>query len=101
MQYPPALVTQEPGDKLLNLSSLLHSACQDSALQEWEWDLLQDSVLFLWDTVRPAVSQLHSHHFNTTRPLTSSRRGKEVTSNSSMFALTPKMPISSFPPILL
>ncbi|CAI7994017.1 Cilia- and flagella-associated protein 54 [Geodia barretti] len=72
-----ALVTQEHGDKLLNLSSLLHSACQNPALQEWERDLLQDSVLFLWDTVRPAVSQLHSHHFNTTRPLTSSRRGKE------------------------
>ena len=69
---------QEPGEKLIQLSTLLHSACKNTVILELERDLIQDCVLFLWETIRPAFSQLHTHHTNITRPLTSSRKGKEV-----------------------
>ena len=63
---------------LTRLSSLVHSASQDPVLLVGEQDLLRDSTLFLWETVCPAFSQLHSNLPAATRPLTASRRGREV-----------------------
>ena len=73
-----AALAQEPGEMLTRLSSLVHSASRDPVLLVGEQDLLRDSTLFLWETVRPAFSQLHSNLPAATRPLTASRRGREV-----------------------
>ena len=81
LSHTPAL-PQEPGEKLVQLSTVLHSACNDHTLLEWERDLLQDSILFLWEAIRPAFSRLYSHHPHTTHTLTTSQRGREVTIGS-------------------
>ena len=73
-----AALVQEPGEMLTRLSSLVHSASQDPVLLVGEQDLLRDSTLFLWETVCPAFSQLHSNLPAAIRPLTASRRGREV-----------------------
>ena len=91
----------------MQLSSSLHSACRDPTLLELEQDLLQDSVLLLWETISPAFSRIHSHHPHTTRPLATSRRGKEVSlyhcaellQQPSFFLFSPSLPLP--PPLLL